>query len=385
MSDYYKILGVSRTASADEIKKAYRKTALKNHPDRNPGDKAAESRFKEAAVAYEVLSDKEKRSLYDRYGEDGLRASNGGGPQGFSDVNDVFSAFSDIFGGSRGGGVFDDFFGARRQQTRERGQPGGTIRQQLALTLEEIADGTEKRVKVRRLTPCRMCEGSGAKGGPSQLKRCTGCNGIGEERRVRSTPMGQFVSVSECSKCRGEGQIIEEACAECRGQGRLDGESSIKVRVPAGVEDGMVINLRGQGHSGARGGRAGDLRIEIREKAHEYFIRRGSDLIYNLEISFPDAALGADLEVPTLTGRASIKIASGTQSGKILRMQGKGLGQLKSSRKGDQLIRVRVWIPQDLSDSDKKVLEKLRESNSFNPEESAKNKSFFSRVKDAFV
>ncbi len=385
MSDYYGILGVSRTASADEIKKAYRKIALKNHPDRNPGNKAAESRFKEAAVAYEVLSDQEKRNLYDRYGEDGLRASSGGGSQGFTNVDDILSAFGDIFGGSRGGSVFDDLFGGRRQQTRERGQPGGTIRQQLALTLEEIADGTEKRVKVRRLTPCRTCEGSGAKGGPSQLKQCSGCNGIGEERRVRQTPMGQFVSVSECSKCRGEGQIIEESCAECRGQGRLDGESSIKVKVPAGVEDGMVINLRGQGHSGARGGRSGDLRIEILEKAHDYFIRRGSDLIYNLDISFPDASLGADIEVPTLSGRASVKIAPGTQSGKILRMQGKGLGQLRSSKKGDQLIRVRVWIPQNLSDSDKKVLEKLRDSSSFNPEQSEKNKSFFSKVKDAFV
>ncbi|MCY3487640.1 MAG: molecular chaperone DnaJ [Bacteroidetes bacterium] len=385
MSDYYEILGVNRDASSEEIKKAYRKEALKNHPDRNPGDKAAEARFKEAAVAYEVLSDQKKREVYDRYGEAGLRGSGGRGQPGFDNVNDIFSAFSDIFGGGSGGGVFDDFFGGRRQRTRERGQPGATIAQQLALTLEEIAEGTEKRVKVRRLTPCQTCEGSGAKGGASQLKVCTVCNGSGEERRARQTPLGQFVSVSECGRCHGEGQVIEEKCSECRGEGRLDGESSIKVKVPAGVEDGMVINLRGQGHSGARGGRPGDLRIEIREKAHEYFIRRGSDLIYNIEISFPDAALGTDIEVPTLTGRASVKIAPGTQSGKVLRMQGRGLGQLRGSRKGDQLVRIRVWTPQNLSDSDKKALEKLQDSSAFQPDQTGKNKSFFSKVKDAFA
>lgn len=385
MSDYYEVLGVSRTASADEIKKAYRKKALKNHPDRNPGDKAAEARFKEAAVAYEVLSDQEKRSLYDRFGEDGLRSSSGGGPQGFSNVNDIFSAFSDIFAGSGGGSVFDDFFAGGRQRTRERGQPGTSIRHQLALTLEEIADGTQKRVRIRRLTPCKTCEGSGAKGGASKLKSCTVCNGSGEVRRARQTPLGQFVSVSECSTCHGQGQLIEEKCPECRGQGRLDGESSIKVTVPAGVEDGMILNLRGQGHSGALRGRPGDLRIEICEKAHEHFIRRGSDLIYNLEISFLDAALGAEIEIPTLTGRASITIAPGTQSGKILRMHGKGLGQLRSSRKGDQLIQIRVWTPQNLSDSDKEALEKLRESDAFKPGAFDENKSFFSKVKDAFA
>jgi len=386
MSDYYEILGVSRDASADEIKKAYRKKALENHPDRNPGDKTAETRFKEAAAAYEVLSDQSKREIYDSYGEAGVRGSGGGGQQGFSDVNDIFSAFGDIFGGARGGGgVFDDFFGARRQQTRERGQPGATLHEQLTLTLEEIAEGTEKRIKVRRLTVCKTCEGSGAKGGSSQLKQCQPCNGTGEMRRMRQTPLGQIVSVSECGRCQGEGRIIEEKCPECRGQGRLDGESSIKVAVPAGVEDGMSINLRGQGHAGARGGQAGDLRIDIHEKAHEYFIRRGSDLIYNLEISFPDAVLGSEIEIPTLTGRASITIPPGTQSGKVLRMQGRGLGELRTSRKGDQLVQIRIWTPQNLSSDSKKMLEKLRASGALNPSESDKNKTFFSKVKDAFA
>ena len=382
MRDYYEILGVGRNASADEIKKAYRKKALENHPDRNPEDKEAEARFKEAAVAYEILSDQEKREIYDRYGEDGLRGSGGGGPQGFSDVNDIFSAFGDIFGGGRGGGMFDDFFGGAGRRTREKGQPGSTIRQQLALTLEEIAEGTEKRMKIRRLTPCQTCEGSGAKGGPSQLKRCSTCEGSGEARRARQTPLGQIVTVSECGRCQGEGQIIEEKCPECRGQGRLDGESSIKVQVPAGVEDGMMLNLRNQGHAGARGGRPGDLQIEIHEKAHGHFIRRGSDLIFNLDISFPDAALGADVEIPTLTGRASIKVPPGTQSGKVLRMKGKGLEQLRGYGKGDQLVQIRIWTPKNLSNADKKSLEKLRESDAFQPN---KNKSFFSKVKDAFA
>ncbi len=382
MSDnYYEILGVSRTASSDEIKKAYRKKALENHPDRNPNDKAAETRFKEAAVAYEVLSDQQKRDIYDRYGEAGLKgAAGGGGQQGFSNVNDIFSAFGDIFGGS-----FDDFFGGGRQQTRERGQSGANVVHHLELTLEEIADGIEKRVHVRRLTPCDTCQGTGAKGGSSNLKQCVTCNGSGEERVVRNTPLGQMVSVSICRRCQGEGVFIDEKCPECRGQGRLDGESSIKVKVPAGVEDGMVINLRGQGHAGVRGGRSGDLRIEIREKAHDCFIRRGSDLIYNLNISFPDAALGSEIEVPTLTGRAIVKIDPGTQSDKVLRMKGKGLGILRTSRKGDQLIRIRIWTPDTLTDSDKKLLQKLKESPSFNPTESDSKKSFFSKVKEAFA
>jgi molecular chaperone DnaJ len=384
MSDYYKVLGVERDASADEIKKAYRKKALQNHPDRNPGDKAAESRFKEAAVAYEVLSDSEKRSIYDRYGEAGLRGSGGGQQTGFNDINDIFSAFSDVFGGGRGSGMFGDFFGGG-QRTREKGRPGATMRRQLSLTLEEIATGVEKQIKIRRLASCGECEGSGAKGGPNQLNQCSACNGTGEERRVRQTALGQFVSVSECSRCDGEGQTIEDKCPECRGQGRRETQSTIKITVPAGVEDGMTINLRGQGHAGIRGGRAGDLRIEVREMAHDHFIRRGSDLIYNLEISFPDAALGADIEVPTLTGRASVTIDPGTQSGKVLRMRGKGLGQLQSSRRGDQLIRIHVWTPQNLSDSDKDLLEKLRESSALNMPRQGKGKSFFSKVKDAFV
>ncbi|MCY4170428.1 MAG: molecular chaperone DnaJ [Bacteroidetes bacterium] len=380
MSNYYDILGVSQSASSEEIKKAYRKKALENHPDRNPDDKGAEARFKEAAVAYEVLSDQKKRDIYDRYGEAGLKGASGGGrQQGFNNVNDIFSTFGDIFGGG-----FDDFFSGGRQQTRERGQRGANVVHSLDLTLEEIADGIEKRVHIRRLTTCDTCEGTGAKGGSKNLKQCSDCNGSGEERMVRNTPLGQMVSVSVCRRCQGQGMIIEEQCPECRGQGRLDGESSIKIKVPAGVEDGMVVNLRGQGHAGARGGRSGDLHIEIREKAHEHFIRNGSDLIYNLEISFPDAALGSEIEVPTLGGRAIVKIDPGTQSDKVLRMKGKGLGELRTSRKGDQLIRIHIWTPDTLTDTDKKLLEQLKESPTFTPKESDSKKSFFSKVKGAF-
>ena len=383
MSDYYDVLGISRNASSDEIKKAYRKKALENHPDRNPGDQAAETRFKEAAVAYEVLSDQKKRDIYDRYGEAGLKGAAGGGQPGFNNVNDIFSAFSDIFGGSQGG-VFDDLFGGGRRQRRQQGEPGGDIHHRLELTLEEIAEGTEKRVKVYRMTKCTACEGSGAKGGASALKTCPTCSGSGEMRHVRNTPLGQMVSVTVCNQCQGMGKIIKEKCPECRGTGRIDTESSIKVKVPAGVEDGMVVNLRNQGHAGLRGGPPGDLRIEIREKTHEHFIRRGSDLIYNLEIPFPDAALGTEVEVPTLTGRAMLKIDPGTQSDKILRMQGKGLRELRGSRKGDQLIRIRIKTPTKLSDSDKKLLEKLKESPTFSSVDSEMNTSFFSKVKGAF-
>jgi len=383
MSDYYDVLGVSRNASSDEIKKAYRKKALENHPDRNPDDQAAETRFKEAAVAYEVLSDQKKRDIYDQYGEAGLKGAAGGGQPGFNSVNDIFSAFSDIFGGSQGG-VFDDLFGGGRRQRRYQGERGGDIHHQLELTLEEIAEGTEKRVKVYRMTTCMACEGSGAKGGPSALKVCPACNGSGEIRHVRNTPLGQMVSVTVCPQCQGMGKIIEEKCPECRGTGRIDTESSIKVKVPAGVEDQMVINLRNQGHAGLRGGPTGDLRIEIREKTHEHFIRRGSDLIYNLEISFPDAALGTEMEVPTLTGRAMVKIDPGTQPDKILRMQGKGLQELRTSRRGDQLIRIRIKTPTSLSDSDKKLLEQLKESPTFSSNHSEMNTSFFSKVKGAF-
>ncbi len=389
MRDYYEVLDVQRDATPEDIKKAYRKKALRNHPDRNPGDKEAEARFKEAAEAYEVLSDSDKRARYDRYGHAGLRGGAGGGP-GFTDINDIFSAFSDIFGGAaagRGGSVFDSFFSGSRQHTRERGQRGEALRMRLPLTLGEIAEGVEKRIKVRRFVSCEECGGSGAEGGSDAMKACIVCNGSGEERRVRQSPLGQFVSVIPCRHCRGEGQVIENQCVACKGQGRVDGEPTIKINVPAGVEEGMTINLRGQGNAGVRGGSAGDLRIEIEELANEHFVRDGNDLLYDLYISFPDAALGADVDVPTLKGRARVQIDPGTQSGKILRMRGRGLSGLHSSRRGDQLVRVHVWTPRNLSDREKKALEDFRESTAFSPsgERQRESKSIFDRVKDVFT
>ena len=389
MRDYYEVLGVERDATPDEIKKAYRKKALRNHPDKNPGDKDAEARFKEAAEAYEVLSDTDKRARYDRFGHAGLRGGPGGGP-GFTDINDIFSAFSDIFGGAagaRGGSMFDSFFSSGRTRTREQGQRGEGLRMHLPLTLEEIADGVEKRIKVRRFVSCESCGGAGAEGGSEAMKKCGVCNGSGEERQVRHSQIGQFVSVTPCRACRGEGQVIEKQCGDCSGQGRVDGEPTIRVNVPAGVEQGMTINLRGQGNAGVRGGSSGDLRIEISELPNEHFVREGDDLLYDLHISFPDAALGADVEVPTLKGRARVQIDPGTQSGKILRMRGRGLGGLHSSRRGDQLVRVHVWTPRNLSEEEKEALEDLRKSKSFSPNQDRQRdgKSIFDRVKDVFT
>ncbi len=380
--DYYDILEVDRSASADDIKKAYRKKALHFHPDRNPGDSKAEEKFKEAAEAYEVLSDSGKRAQYDRYGHVNVR--NGGA--GFTDINDIFSAFSDIFSG---GGGFNEFFGgsAGRAGVRNSGRRGEGLRVQLPLTLEEIAEGTEKRLKVRRFVACRPCEGTGAEGGSTSRKLCSSCNGAGEVRHARQTVLGQIVSVQACTSCRGEGQVIEKECAHCRGKGRVQGETIVTVKVPAGVVEGNYLSMRGSGNVGVRGGPAGDLRVEIHELPHKEFERDGYDLFHECYISIPDAALGTELEVPTLKGRARLDIDPGTQSGKILRMRGRGLTELNTGRRGDQLVRVNVWIPRELSSQDRTLLEKMRESPAFEPSEDSRKsgKSIFSRIKDAFV
>lgn len=380
--DYYDILGVDRSASADDIKKAYRKKALHFHPDRNPGDSKAEEKFKEAAEAYEVLSDSSKKAQYDRFGHVNVR--NGGA--GFTDINDIFSAFSDIFSG---GGRFDEFFGgsAGRSGGRSSGRRGEGLRVQLPLTLEEIAEGTEKRLRVRRFVACKPCEGTGAEGGSTARTMCSSCNGAGEVRHARQTVLGQIVSVQACTSCRGEGQVIEKECTQCRGQGRVQGETIVSVNVPAGVVEGNYLNMRGSGNVGVRGGPAGDLRVEIHELPHEDFERDGYNLYQECFISIPEAALGTDLEVPTLKGRARLEIDPGTQSGKILRMRGRGLTELNTGRRGDQLVRVNVWIPRELSGQDRELLEKMQESPAFQPSEDSKKsgKSFFSRIKDAFV
>lgn len=388
MRDYYEILEVERTASADDVKKAYRKMALKYHPDRNPNNPEAEARFKEAAEAYEVLSDPEKRQRYDRFGHAGVRGNGAGQPgPGFQDINDIFSAFSDIFGGS----IFDEVFGAQRGGARGRrgrahGRPGSDLRIKLPLTLEEIAEGTEKKIKVRKFVDCEVCAGSGARGGVEGYKTCPTCQGSGEVRQVTRSVFGQFVNVQPCPSCQGEGRIIENRCPECGGEGRLKGDETISISVPAGVLEGHYLTLRGAGNAGLRGGPAGDLRVEIEEIPHEHFTREGLDIYYDLYVSFPDAALGTEVEVPTLKGRARLQVDAGVQSGKILRMRERGIPELNGARRGDQMVRVHVWTPQALTDEEQRLIEKLRLSPSFTPkpERGDERKSFFSKVKDVF-
>ena len=387
MRDYYDILGVERGVSREVLKKAYRQQALKYHPDRNPDDKEAEAQFKEAAEAYEVLSDADKRARYDRFGHAGVRNGAGGGA-GFQDINDIFSAFSDIFGGGASGSIFDDFFGGSRARgrTRRRGRRGEALRIQLPLTLEEIAEGTEKKIKVRKYLVCQGCRGSGAEEGSGGYATCISCNGAGEIRQARQTVFGQFVNVQTCPTCLGEGQVIQQKCSLCGGQGRAVGEETITISVPPGVMEGNFLTMRGGGNAGIRGGAPGDLRIEIEEVPNDDFIRDGLDLYHDCWVSFPEAALGADVEVPTLKGRARIQVDPGTQSGKILRMRGRGLPDINSSRRGDQMIRIHVWTPLTLTDEERGILEQLRTSPSFTPQPDQQEgrKSFFSRVKDVF-
>ena len=370
MRDYYEILEVTRDASSDDIKKAYRKKAMHFHPDRNPGDKEAESRFKEAAEAYAVLSDDSKRVRYDRYGHDAVRGNGNMGAR-YRDVGDIMSAFGDIFTHAAGGSSpFSDFFGGAAARSRQytSGQPGESLQIRLKLTLADIADGVEKTVKVHRFIACKACDATGAKGGDKALKRCPVCHGSGEQRKTQDTMLGRIISVNPCRACRGEGQVIEKKCSECWGEGRLEAEKTVRVKVPAGVQSDQYINLRGHGNAGKRGGPPGSLRVVIQELPSEEFRREGNDLIHELYISFPDAALGAEVEVPTLQGRIPIKIRPGTQSGEILRLRRKGIKDLNSSVRGDLNIHVNVWTPRRLTQAQRKSLEKLRKEPAFKPE-----------------
>ncbi len=387
MRDYYDVLGVARSASADEIKKAYRKKAMEYHPDRNPGDADAEARFKEAAEAYEVLSNPEKRARYDRFGKAGLGGAAGtpGGGPGFTDISDIFSAFSDIFGGAASGG-FEDVFGRTRRR-RGQGRPGSDLRVRLSLSLEEIAEGVERQLKVRKFVVCGVCRGSGAEGGPEGFETCPTCTGSGEIRQVSNSFFGQFVNVQPCPTCHGEGRVVTAPCSNCAGEGRVKGEETISVEVPAGVSEGHYLQIRGGGNAGQRGGPAGNLRVEIEEKPHEHFTRDGLDVYYDLYLSFPDAALGTEVEVPTLKGRARLQIDPGIQSGRVLRMRGRGIPELGGgSRRGDELVRVHVWTPQNLTPDQRAFLEELRGEEAFvpKPDQKERGKSFFSRVRDVF-
>lgn len=360
--DYYEVLGVERTATPDEIKKAYRQLALKFHPDKNPGDKQAEERFKEVAQAYEVLSDPEKRSRYDRFGHAPQGAPGAPGGGGFEDMAgfdlaDALRAFMRDFGGGMGG--FNEYDDEGQGPRRVRERRGNTLEIRLPLTLEEIATGTEKRVKVRHLRVCKTCKGTGAKEGTAR-KTCPKCNGSGQIRQVQRSIFGQLINVTTCDRCHGEGTIVESPCEVCGGEGRVKEQSEIVIKVPAGVSSGNFIPLPGMGDAGPRGGPAGDLIAHILEVEHPLFARDVDDLIVEVPISISRAALGGKVEVPTLGGgRALVEVPAGTQSGRLLRLRGKGLKSLQRSGSGDLLVRVVVHTPAKLTDRGKKVLQEF--------------------------
>ncbi len=380
--DYYVVLEVERTASIDEIKKAYRKKAMQYHPDKNPGDKEAEEKFKEVAEAYAILGDEQKRARYDRYGHAGEQMGGFGGadPFGFGGGVDLSEALRQFM--EQGFGGFGDIFGGgSRQRKRNTRKRGADLQIRLRLDLEEIATGTRKKIKVNKKIECATCNGSGS-AKYSKTVQCPHCKGNGEIRQVSQSLFGQFVNIQTCPRCNGEGQVIENPCATCGGEGRVNGTKTIEINVPAGVKNGNYIPLNGEGHAGLRGGSPGDLIVHIEEKPHKIFERQGDDVVVLLPISFIDLALGAEIEIPTLTGKSKLTIAPGTQTGKILRMRGKGIPHLNGAGIGDQLVQVQVYIPERLSSHEKNVLKELAESANFKPDEHAR-KSMFQKFREA--
>lgn len=375
--DYYEILEVNKNASADELKKAYRKMAIKYHPDKNPGDKTAEDKFKEAAEAYEVLSDPNKKARYDQFGHAGMAGSHAGGGNGgggFS-MDDIFSQFGDIFGGGFGGGGGR---GGGRRVAR-----GSNLRIKVKLTLEEISTGVEKKLKVAKYVSCNKCNGSGAAGSGS-MQTCGTCHGQGQVRRIMNTMLGQMQTSATCPTCNGEGQIITDKCKQCHGDGVMRGEDVVSVRIPAGVHEGIQLSVNGKGNAAPRGGIPGDLIVVIEEAEHEFFQREGNNLFFEQHISIIDAAMGTQVEIPTLEGKARVKIEPGTQSGRVLRLKGKGIPDVNGYGRGDLLVSVQVWTPKHLSSEEKKLMEKLRESENFKPKPGTKDKGFFDRMKEYF-
>ncbi len=379
--DFYEILGVSRDAKPEEIKKAYRQKALKYHPDKNPGDETAEARFKEAAEAYEVLSNPEKKSRYDQFGHAAMGNNFGGGFSGGGmSMEDIFSQFGDIFGGAFGGG-FSGFGGSGRRTRRVN--KGSNLRIKVKLKLEDILNGVEKKIKVNKYVACSPCSGTGAKNG-SAYRTCSTCNGAGRVTRVTNTFLGQMQTTSSCPSCGGEGQTIEEKCSSCYGNGIVKKEEVISINIPAGVQEGMQLSLSGKGNAAPRGGIPGDLIVLVEEVPHEKLIRDDMNLLYDHHISFPEAVLGTSIEVPTLEGKARIKIEPGTQGGKVLRLKGKGLPSVNAYGRGDLLVNINIWTPQSVNNEEKEMLNRLRESENFKPKPKKSDKSFFERMKDVF-
>lgn len=379
--DYYEILGVQRNATKEDIKKAYRKMALKYHPDKNPGNAEAEEKFKEAAEAYEVLSDDNKRARYDQFGHAGM--GNGAGGGGFAHdwtIEDIFAQFGDIFGGHFGSFAgFGGFSGGRSSRRTNRGTD---LRVKVKLSLSDIANGVEKKIKVNKYVSCHSCGGTGAAGG-SSYSTCSTCRGSGYVTRVTNTLLGQMQTTSPCPTCNGEGKVITNKCVACNGEGVVRADEVITVKIPAGVAEGMQLNVQGKGNAARRGGVPGDLLVMIEEEKHPNLVRDGNDLIYNLNISIPDAILGAPVEIPTVDGKVKIKIEPGTQPGKILRLRGKGLPEVNSYQRGDLLVAVNVYIPKNLTLEERAIFEKFAKSPNFtpNPKEGG---SFFERMRGMF-
>ncbi len=379
--DYYEILGISSNAKPEEIKKAYRQKALQHHPDKNPGDATAEAKFKEAAEAYEVLSNPEKKSGYDQFGHAGMGNNFGGGFGGGMSMDDIFSQFGDIFEGAFGGGFSG--FGRSGSRTSRRTTRGSNLRIKVKLSLEDILHGTEKKIRVNKYVSCKACKGTGAKNG-SAFRTCSTCRGAGRVTRVTNTFLGQMQTASTCPNCSGEGKTIEDKCSSCYGNGIVKQEEIISINIPAGVQEGMQLALSGKGNAAPRGGIPGDLIVLIEEIPHEKLIRDNMNLLFDHHISFPEAVLGKSIEVPTLEGKARIKIEPGTQGGKVLRLKGKGLPSVNAYGRGDLLVNINIWTPQSINTEEKEMLEKMQESENFIPKPKRSDKSFFERMKDVF-
>ena len=382
--DYYEVLGVDKSATADEIKKAYRKLAVKYHPDKNPGDKEAEEKFKEAAEAYSILSDADKKAKYDQFGHAGVDGAAPDFSGGFGNLNDILN---DLFGGAFGGGFggfggFGGGFGGGRQQ--QRVYRGRDIRVRVKLTLEEIAKGVEKEISIEKSVPCPECGGKGARNS-SDIKTCSACNGTGQVQRVANSIFGQTVTYSTCQQCGGEGKVITNPCRSCGGSGLVRKRETIKVKIPAGVEAGMQLTIQGEGHAAKNNGVNGDLLVVIEEQEHPNLKREGNNLYYTKVISMPDAILGAEVEVPCLDGPYKIKVDAGTQSGTVVRLRNKGLPTVNGyGGTGDMYVKFAVWIPKKLDKEDKAIIESLRGKEAYKPNPTKEDKSFFDKLKDLF-
>ncbi|MDR3329552.1 MAG: molecular chaperone DnaJ [Prevotellaceae bacterium] len=381
--DYYEILGVAKSATAEEIKKAYRKKAIEHHPDKNPGNKEAEEKFKEAAEAYDVLSTPEKRQRYDQFGHAGLGASGGGGygGGGFS-MDDIFTNFGDIFENAFGS-RFSNFSGFGGGRHAHATSYGSDIRVRVKLSLKDMAHGVDKKLKIKKMVACGTCHGSGAKDGNS-TSTCSACRGAGQVSHVVNTMLGRMQTTSVCPKCHGEGRVITSPCATCGGNGMVQGEEEISFKIPAGMYEGMQLNVNGKGNAARRGGQNGDLLVVIEEEKHEDLVRDGNNLIHSLFITISQAALGDSIEVPTVDGKAKIAIKAGTQPGAILRLSGKGLPMVNHYGNGDLLVYVSVWIPQKLDKEEKKIMEQLSTSENFTPHPDPNERGFIDRMRRIF-